>query len=292
MSKSLYTSLNISEEANASEIKKAYRTLAKKYHPDINKTSEAEEKFKEINAAYEILSDENKKRQYDQAGDNMFGGQNFHDFSQSQDTSVDLNDILNNMFGGGSKGFNNSTFEQHFSNSGNQNFNFNQEVNLDIESEVYLDIDIILTGGKQRININNDSFEIKIPEGIEEGKKLKVSGKGNKNQFGQKGDLYIKVKYNNKQNYERREDDLILNIDVPFKIALFGGKVEIDLIKENVKLKIHENTKNNQKMRIKEKGFKNIKTKIFGDVYVVINIIQPNINQISPELKHLIEKEL
>ena len=84
MAKSLYETLNVSENASASEIKKAYRTLAKKYHPDMNKDPKAEEKFKEINAAYEVLGDEQKKSQYDMHGDDMFGGQNFHDFAQGQ----------------------------------------------------------------------------------------------------------------------------------------------------------------------------------------------------------------
>ena len=94
MAKSLYETLGISEGADKSEIKKAYRKLAKQYHPDINKTPEAEEKFKEINAAYEVLSDDQKKSQYDMHGDDMFGGQNFHDFAQGQGAGVDINDIL------------------------------------------------------------------------------------------------------------------------------------------------------------------------------------------------------
>ncbi|MGL2721611.1 DnaJ domain-containing protein, partial [Helicobacter pylori] len=94
MSKSLYQTLNVSENASQDEIKKSYRRLARQYHPDLNKTKEAEEKFKEINAAYEILSDEEKRRQYDQFGDNMFGGQNFSDFAKSRSTSEDLDDIL------------------------------------------------------------------------------------------------------------------------------------------------------------------------------------------------------
>ncbi|WP_297579960.1 DnaJ domain-containing protein, partial [uncultured Helicobacter sp.] len=84
MSKSLYETLEVSQDASSEEIKKSYRRLARKYHPDINKDAGAEEKFKEINAAYEILSDENKRKQYDQFGDSMFGGQNFHDFARGQ----------------------------------------------------------------------------------------------------------------------------------------------------------------------------------------------------------------
>ena len=104
MSKSLYDTLEISENASESEIKKAYRKLARKYHPDVNKSAEAEEKFKEINAAYEVLSDKEKKAQYDQFGDSMFGGQNFHDFSRNHGSNVDLDEILRQMFSGGSFG--------------------------------------------------------------------------------------------------------------------------------------------------------------------------------------------
>ena len=104
MSKSLYETLGVSENASAEEIKKSYRKLARKYHPDINKDESAVDKFKEINAAYEVLSDTDKKAQYDQYGDQMFGGQNFHDFAQGQGGGVDLDEILRQMFGGGGGG--------------------------------------------------------------------------------------------------------------------------------------------------------------------------------------------
>ena len=103
MAKSLYQTLEISENASADEIKKAYRKLARKYHPDINKEPGAEDKFKEINAAYEVLSDENKKAQYDRFGDSMFGGQSFHDFRSAQG-NMDINDILSHIFGQGGFG--------------------------------------------------------------------------------------------------------------------------------------------------------------------------------------------
>ena len=92
MSKSLYETLEVSPNATSDEIKKSYRRLARKYHPDINKEKDAEEKVKEINTAYEILSDEKKRKRFDQFGDSMFGGQNFHDFARGQG-SVDLDDI-------------------------------------------------------------------------------------------------------------------------------------------------------------------------------------------------------
>ncbi|MBQ7270969.1 MAG: DnaJ domain-containing protein, partial [Campylobacter sp.] len=102
--KSLYDTLGVSKDASSDEIKKAYRRLARKYHPDINKEAGAEDKFKEINAAYEILSDENKRKQYDTYGDNMFGGQNFGDFARSAGNMDDLNEILKNIFGGAFSG--------------------------------------------------------------------------------------------------------------------------------------------------------------------------------------------
>ncbi|MCD6191665.1 MAG: J domain-containing protein, partial [Sulfurimonas sp.] len=103
MAKSLYKTLEINEGASETEIKKAYRKLARKYHPDINKDPDAEDKFKEINSAYEILSDKEKKQQYDMHGDNMFGGQDFHDFSRSHSAGGqgDLDEILRQMFSGG-----------------------------------------------------------------------------------------------------------------------------------------------------------------------------------------------
>ena len=97
MSKSLYETLGVSENASADEIKKAYRKLARKYHPDINKDESAVDKFKEINAAYEVLSDTEKKQQYDQYGDQMFGGQNFHDFARGQGQGVALDEILRQL---------------------------------------------------------------------------------------------------------------------------------------------------------------------------------------------------
>ncbi len=163
MSKSLYQTLNVSENASQDEIKKSYRRLARQYHPDLNKTKEAEEKFKEINAAYEILSDEEKRRQYDQFGDNMFGGQNFSDFARSRGPSEDLDDILSSIFGKGG-------FSQRFSQNsqGFSGFNFSNFApeNLDMTATLNVSVLDTLLGNKKQVSINNETFSLKIPIGI------------------------------------------------------------------------------------------------------------------------------
>jgi len=171
MAKSLYETLEVSENASSEEIKKAYRKLARKYHPDVNKDIKAEEKFKEINAAYEVLSHPEKKQHYDQYGDSMFGGQNFSDFARSQGRGVDLDEILRQMFGGA------GGFSGGFSRNGFGSFGFD-EPDLDTNAQVTIPFDVAILGGKQHISLNNDSFDVKIPEGIESGQKIRAKGKG------------------------------------------------------------------------------------------------------------------
>ena len=292
MAKSLYETLEISENASADEIKKAYRKLARKYHPDVNKDKDAEEKFKEINAAYEVLSDDQKKQQYDQFGDQMFGGQNFHDFARGQGQGVDLDDILRQMFGGqggfgGQQGFGGSGF----GNAGFGGFGGYEEPDLDMNAQITIPFDVSIIGGKQHISMNNDSFDIKIPEGIKDGQKIRARGKG-KSHGSQKGDLIIKINVSASPEYEREEDTLIKSFDVPLKSALFGGKVEIKTIHKDITLKVPSNTKQNQKFRVKELGVLNRKTKTKGDLYLKANIILPKVEDMDEDLVQLLEEKL
>ena len=286
MAKSLYETLEVSENATPEEIKKAYRKLARKYHPDVNKDPKAEDKFKEINAAYEVLSDATKKQQYDQYGDSMFGGQNFSDFARSQGGGVDLDEILRQMFGGGAAGFGGGFGRGGFSGG----FGFDTP-DLDTNAQVTIPFDVAILGGKQNITLNNDSFDIKIPEGIEDGQKIRAKGKG-KSYQGQKGDLILKINIAPSNEYKRDGETLTKQFDLPFKTALFGGKVEIKTIHKNITLKVPQNTKQNQKFRAKELGVLNRKTKIKGDLYLEANIILPKLEDLSPELVTLLEKEL
>ncbi|MUU56386.1 DnaJ C-terminal domain-containing protein [Helicobacter pylori] len=291
MSKSLYQTLNVSENASQDEIKKSYRRLARQYHPDLNKTKEAEEKFKEINAAYEILSDEEKRRQYDQFGDNMFGGQNFSDFARSRGTSEDLDDILSSIFGRGG-------FSQRFSQNsqGFSGFNFSNFSNFapeNLDMTVALNVSVLdtLLGNKKQVNVNNETFSLKIPIGVEEGEKIRVRNRGKTGRTG-RGDLLLEIHIEEDEMYRREKDDIIQIFDLPLKTALFGGKVEIATWHKTLTLTIPPNTKAMQKFRIKDKGIKNRKTSHVGDLYLQARLILPKTETLSNELKALLEKEL
>jgi len=285
MSKSLYETLGVSENASADEIKKAYRKLARKYHPDINKDESAVDKFKEINAAYEVLSDNEKKAQYDQFGDQMFGGQNFHDFAQGQGGGVDLDEILRQMFGGGSSGFSGGFggAQGGFGGFGGPD--------LDMQARITIPFMVSVTGGKHNVSANGQSFDIKIPAGIKSGETMRVRGKGKQYQ-GQSGDLLIQVEVASSDEYERKGDNLYKTFDVPLKEALFGGKIAIQTPEKEVSLKVPKNTKNGQKFRLKGKGVPDRKTAMKGDLYLVANVVLPDVNTLDEDLKKMLEEKL
>jgi curved DNA-binding protein len=285
MSKSLYDTLGVSENASADEIKKSYRKLARKYHPDINKEESAVEKFKEINAAYEVLSDPDKKAQYDQFGDQMFGGQNFHDFAQGQGGGVDLDEILRQMFGGGGGGFGGGFggAQGGFGGFGGPD--------LDMQARITVPFMVSVNGGKHNVSANGQNFDIKIPAGIKSGETMRVRGKGKQYQ-GQAGDLLIQVEVAASEEYERKGDNLYKTFDVPLKEALFGGKIAVDTPEKEVSLKVPQNTKNGQKFRLKGKGVADRKTALKGDLYLVANVVLPDLDTLDDELKAMIEAKL
>ncbi|QOR62679.1 DnaJ C-terminal domain-containing protein [Sulfurovum sp. ST-21] len=288
MSKSLYETLGVSENASADEIKKAYRKLARKYHPDINKDAEAQEKFKEINAAYEVLSDPEKKAQYDQFGDQMFGGQNFHDFARGQGAGVDLDEILRQMFGGGGAG---SFGGFGGFSGGSSGFGGFGTPDLDIHARITVPFMVSINGGKHNISVNGQNFDIKIPAGIKSGETLRVRGKG-KQYNGHSGDLLIKVEVADSGEYERKGNDLYKTFDVSLKEALFGGKVQVQTPEKEVSLKVPKNTRNGQKFRLKGKGVPDRKTAMKGDLYLIANVILPDVDSLDPELRKVCEEKL
>jgi curved DNA-binding protein len=291
MSKSLYDTLGVTQNTSEADIKKAYRKLARQYHPDINKDPGAEEKFKEVNAAYEILSDKKKRAQYDQYGDSMFGGQNFHDFASSHAGGMDLDEILRNMFGGGSGfgGFGGSS-RGGFS-SGGFGGGFHQEPNLDIESNVTIPFVVSILGGSHSVGVNGERFDIKIPAGVKSGEKLRVRGKGHA-QGSRTGDLFLKINVATSTEYERDGDNLVKIIDVPLHAALFGDKISVVTLDKEIKLKVPQNTKNGQSFRVKEMGVLNRKTNIRGDLYLKANIVLPAVESLDEALVAMLKDKL
>lgn len=294
MAKSLYDTLELKENATADEIKKAYRKLARKYHPDVNKDPSAEEKFKEINAAYEVLSDPEKKSQYDRFGDNMFGGQNFHDFARGQGgAGIDLDEILRSVFSGGggfsSRGFNNTG---GFRSGGFGGFGGFEEEDLDLETAITIPFATAILGGKQHVSLNNGvSFDVKIPEGIKDGQKIRVKEKGKK--VGSRiGDLIIKINIAQSDEYVRENNDLIKKFDVSLRDALFGGKVEIPTLHKTISLKVPQNTKQGQKFRVRELGVLDKSSGTRGDLYLKANIVLPKLDNIDKDLLDMMEAKL
>ncbi len=290
MSKSLYDTLDVNESASADEIKKSYRKLARKYHPDINKSPEAEEKFKEINAAYEILSDKEKKQQYDMHGDAMFGGQSFHDFAGGQaGGSADLDEILRSMFGGGG-GFGGQSGFSGAGGFGGFGGGFT-EPDLDMETSIMIAFNVAVLGGKHSVSHNGSTFDIKIPAGIKNGEKLRVKGKGQ--QHGSNvGNLYIKVQVAASPEYVREGDNLTKEIDISLKTALFGSKVVIPTLHKEITMKIPAGIKSGQKLRVKGQGVINRKTKEMGDLYIRVNVILPKVDELDEDLVKMMQEKL
>jgi curved DNA-binding protein len=285
MAKSLYEVLGVSESATQDEIKKAYRKLARKYHPDICKKPECEEKFKEINTAYEILGDPEKRKQYDAMGDNMFNGQNFQDFYR-QHKDIDLEEILNSIFGGGftrSRGFGGGFGSFGFEGFGGGFGGF--EPDLDVHARIQIPFDLAIKGGVYTINYNGEAIKVKIPAGIKTGQKLRIRGKGKTFQ-GRRGDLILEVEVTSNPNWERKGDDLYTKVEVPLKTMIFGGKVGVDTFKGHINVKVPQNSKCCQKLRVKGYGVNN------GNLYIELIPKLPKVEELDPELAKMMQEKL
>lgn len=268
MSKSLYDILGIDESANESDIKKAYRALAKKYHPDLNKTEEAAEKFKEINGAYEILSDPNKRNRYDSSGGADFDN-SYSDFMKN---NANYEDVFSSFFDGGNQ------FE-------------NVQMNLDVGLEAHISFHLGARGGKYNVNLNGEKFDVTIPEGVISGSKLRIADKGKRYQS-QRGDLYLYLTVMDSPIFRREGDTVYKTVDIPLKTAWFGDKVSAVTLDDEIKIKIPQNTKNGQKFRLKGKGIRSLKTQERGDLFIVANVILPDVDKMDKKLVELCKNKL
>lgn len=259
--KNYYEILGVKKDANADTIKQAYRSLARKYHPDVNKNKGAEEKFKEITEAYEVLSDEKKRKAYDNPN---FGG-----------------------FGNGfSSDFNDIDFGDFFSQFGTSGFNgFNKNYSRPMKTELEISFNDSVLGAKKYITINGESFEVDIKSGVVNNQEISVTNN--------KKTLKAVIKITKSNEYERDGDDLIKEIQIPLKTALFGGKIEFDTPKEKgLKITIGENIKNGGLIRVKGKGIYNSYSKNQGNLFLRVKVILPNINTLDDKVVKILKEYL
>ncbi|WIV13086.1 J domain-containing protein [Proteiniborus sp. MB09-C3] len=286
--KDYYELLGVSKSATNSEIKKAYKKLAKKYHPDLNPGDKsAEEKFKEINEAHEVLGDEGKRKKYDTFGQN-YNFQNGADFDPSQygfgnggyqyystGNASDFSDFFN-MFFGGHGGSRASGFDLGSMFSNRKSKSVKGE---DVESEIEINLLEAYEGASKTISINAlgeaKTISVKIPAGILPGKKIKIREQGGKGSKGGKnGDLLLKIKIQDEKDLKLEGIDLIKELSLtPWEAAL-GCDVLVKGLKDKVRIKVPVGIQTDEKIKLKGLGYKDMNGNK-GDMYVRIKIVNP-----------------
>jgi curved DNA-binding protein len=290
--KDYYKSLGLEKTASPEEIKKAYRKLAMKYHPDHSKGNKAaEDKFKDISEAYAVLSDVEKRKQYDTYGSESFQ-QNFSQEDIFRGSNIE--DILKEFgFGGG--GF---SFGGRKAGGGGRRFSFNPESMFnfggarqqqsapvkgsDMEYEIPLTLNEIATGTTRTLSLQTPdggtyTLTVKIPKGMITGKKLRFAGRGQPSPYGgPAGDLFIKSKIVDDPIFRHKEFDLYLNREIKLTEALLGTQISVPTLDgKQLSLKIPPGTKHKSKMRLSGNGIPHMKGGGAGDLYVEIQVEMP-----------------
>ncbi len=336
-----YEVLGLKKGASDQNIKKAYRKLAKQYHPDSNPGSkQAEEKFKEVTEAYNVLSDSEKKKLYDQFGMAAFedgagapgggpegfsgytgsgfggfgsgftgggfsnGGGNWQEVHFGSDGSdVNMDDILKGFFGGAFNGASRggqhrqgSQFRYGGSDGTGAGYNSGSPGSSgDLESTINITFEEAALGADRIISLrdpetgNTQSLQVHIPAGIEEGKKIRLRGKGRSGTAGSRGDLFLKVHILENQGYERKGNDVYTTVQIPYTTAVFGGETVVSTLYGNVACKVPAGIQSGGKIRLRGKGIVSMKNpKVKGDQYVVIQIEVPR--NLSPKARQKLKE--
>lgn len=293
-----YKVLGLEKTATAEDIKRAYRKLARKLHPDLNPNDpEAAKKFQQINEANEVLSDPENRKKYDKYGENWKHAEQFEKAGQGQAGGFGGG---RQQYGGGGFGdfeysepgdnFS-SFFEQMFGGAGGRqqrgNVRYKGE---DYNTQLELDLTDVYTTQQRIININDKKVRLTIQAGTEDGQVIKLKGYGGKGvNGGPDGDLYITFVIRNNTGFNRVGNDLHKTVDIPLYTAVLGGEQVIDTLNGKIKLKIAEGTQNGAKARVKGKGFPVYKKDgEYGDLFVTYNVLIPK--DLTEEQKELFKK--
>ncbi len=316
--KDYYAILGVKRDAGEAEIKKAYRRLARKHHPDVNPGDKsAEARFKEINEAYEVLSDSEKRRKYDQFGDQWQYADQFTkagaqgpaaDFAtggQSFNFEGDIGSLFGDLF----QGFGTRTSGRRARARRGRDVDYPVEVILE---EAFHGTNRVITleaeepcpscGGSGKIqNLPCSTcrgagsrrrlkqLEVKLPAGVGDGSRVRVAGQGEPGYAGgPNGDLYLVVSVKPHRLFERKNDDLRVEVTVPFTVAALGGEIEIPTLKGKIALKIPSETQNGRTFRLSGQGMPHLGNSARGDLLATIKVVLPT--NLSAEEKRLFEQ--
>lgn len=274
-----YKILGVDKNASQDDIKKAYRKLARKYHPDLNPNDkEAHKKFQQINEAHEVLSDPDKRKKYDQYGKDWQHADQFEQARQRQYQRAPgggPEEFFTGEFGEGAfSDFFESLFGGTHRTRGRNQVKFRGE---DFQAHLQVTLTEAYTTHQQTFTINGKNIRITVPAGIEDGQKIKLKGYGGPGlNGGPAGDLYITFNIINNTNFKRTGNDLHTTVKLDLYTAVLGGKIMLDTLDGKVKLQVKPGTQNNSTIRLKGKGFPVYKHEgRFGDLYITWHVELP-----------------